>query len=279
MIVVSTNLVDPDMWHKFQAKAWEREPYHVARADCDYYADLFTTSDQDHLLALPFDRSRMVVSRTKERPIQPQMLRTAYDLGYTIVITNVDELCPKLSALKQAVGACIPHRIACNIFLTPPYAQGFPGHWDNHDIFALQVLGQKHWVFHVPTIECPILKSKSLEIGLENAAREYTTEMGDLLYFPRGWIHQAVTTAQPSAHITFGIHVVRWVDFLVEALVRAAAQHVEFRHAVPLELDPIQLRALIPILTDSPEFWNQLADYWREKSQQPFALNTRELYD
>jgi len=45
---------------------------------------------------------------------------------------------------------------------------------------------------------------------------------GDLLYMPRGFLHEAWTTDEPSTHLTVGLHVVRWLDLLSVALAQVS---------------------------------------------------------
>ena len=60
---------------------------------------------------------------------------------------------------------------------------------------------------------------------------------GDVLYLPRGWLHQALTSESDSLHITVGVNVYTWID-AVRAAVDACADDVEFRRAVPDDGEP-----------------------------------------
>ena len=62
---------------------------------------------------------------------------------------------------------------------------------------------------------------------------ELTLTAGDLLYIPRGFLHEAWTTDEPSTHITVGLHVVRWLDLLSVALAQVSNRDVRFRQALP----------------------------------------------
>jgi hypothetical protein len=54
---------------------------------------------------------------------------------------------------------------------------------------------------------------------------------GDLLYMPRGFLHEAWTTDEPSTHLTVGLHVVRWLDLLSVALAQVGNRDMRFRQA------------------------------------------------
>src|SRR5262249_16825556 len=57
---------------------------------------------------------------------------------------------------------------------------------------------------------------------------------GDLLYLPRGYIHEAFTAECSSLHVTVAVAVFRWTDLLGSALARVAAPDVRFRGAGPV---------------------------------------------
>ncbi len=41
---------------------------------------------------------------------------------------------------------------------------------------------------------------------------------GDMLYLPRGWLHEALTSDTDSLHLTVGVNVVTWLDAFKAAL-------------------------------------------------------------
>jgi JmjC domain len=56
---------------------------------------------------------------------------------------------------------------------------------------------------------------------------------GDMLYLPRGWLHQAMTSDVASLHLTIGVNVFTWRDAVRAALDEAAREDVELRRGVP----------------------------------------------
>jgi len=63
-------------------------------------------------------------------------------------------------------------------------------------------------------------------------ACEATLRVGDVLYVPRGHVHEALTGDEVSVHPTVGVHVLRWVDALIMGLEVAAEQDAALRGAV-----------------------------------------------
>jgi ribosomal protein L16 Arg81 hydroxylase len=71
------------------------------------------------------------------------------------------------------------------------------------------------------------------EGGLGEPSQVVELGPGDLLYLPRGTVHQAETGARPSLHMTVGIYPSQWVDLLVNALSVTAARDPRFRRSLP----------------------------------------------
>jgi hypothetical protein len=60
-------------------------------------------------------------------------------------------------------------------------------------------------------------------------------EPGDVLYLPRGFIHEAAANdAEPTLHVSLGMISLTWRDALLMAINDAAASHAELRASVPL---------------------------------------------
>eukprot|EP00903_Cladosiphon_okamuranus_P011309 g10664.t1 len=134
-----------------------------------------------------------------------------------------DPLHRLLSALEEEFGCMV----GSNVYLTPPRSQGFAPHWDDIEAFLLQVEGRKRWRVYPPADDgatLPRFSSPNLtdeQVG--EPVLEVVLEPGDLLYFPRGWAHQAETVGdEPSLHITVSAMQGNcWAD-LVEGLVPQA---------------------------------------------------------
>lgn len=97
--------------------------------------------------------------------------------------------------------------VGANIYLTPPNSQGFAPHYDDIEAFVLQIEGQKEWLLYPPRSADEVLPRTSSPDFRENELGEplfrHILKPGDMLYFPRGWIHQARTVEnQHSLHIT-----------------------------------------------------------------------------
>ncbi|VDM80349.1 unnamed protein product, partial [Strongylus vulgaris] len=97
-------------------------------------------------------------------------------------------------------------------YLTPAGTAGFAPHWDEIDAFLLQLEGKKYWKVYAPDSsddELPLEPSGRSENFNDNDMKgrkptfEGWIEAGDLLYIPRGFIHQGSTADDAhSFHLT-----------------------------------------------------------------------------
>jgi NAD(P)-dependent dehydrogenase (short-subunit alcohol dehydrogenase family) len=57
-----------------------------------------------------------------------------------------------LEASVRYLAADLGHPTQVNAYITPPSSRGFSPHYDVHDVFVLQVAGEKHWRIHEPVL-------------------------------------------------------------------------------------------------------------------------------
>jgi hypothetical protein len=119
-------------------------------------------------------------------------------------------------------------------------------HHDTHDVFSLQVSGEKRWLVYEPALELPLKdqRYKPEHGGPAQPVHDVTLKPGDALYLPRGWLHEATTSSTDSLHITVGVNVYTWLDAFKAALDECA-DDVEFRYSPAGEADELveRLRA------------------------------------
>jgi hypothetical protein len=135
--------------------------------------------------------------------------------GATLVLDAVDELSEPIEALAKGLELFFRERVQVNLYAGWQTSRGFDLHWDDHDVFILQVAGRKRWSVYGQTRPHPLVSD------VEKAAKptggplwEGTLEDGDLLYIPRGWWHVAVPLAEPTLHLTVGVHNRTGLDLL-----------------------------------------------------------------
>jgi hypothetical protein len=239
---------------EFLAEHWERKPLVVARDEPGRFDDLLSTGDVERLLTsggLRYPGFRLVkeggqiplseyTSDLSWRPkpftgtADPERVAAAFADGATIVLQALHHNWLPLATFCRSLEAGLGHPAQANSYYTPRRSQGFAVHHDTHDVFVLQVAGEKRWLVYDPVLELP-LKHQRWSKGMGEpgpALLDFTLRAGDTLYLPRGWLHEALTSETDSLHITVGVVVYAWIDALRAAL-DACEDDAEFRRSVP----------------------------------------------
>lgn len=218
---------------------------------------------------------------------------SAYAQGSTVVVAKVQEESPSIQALAAALQEELEQPIGINLYLTPPGAQGFKEHADGHDVFILQLSGEKRWRVFRPIIQLP-LESQVVRPppfqeqilpppagGYGEPMLDVTLTRGQLLYLPRGFVHAAETSQQGSAHLTIGAHPLRQRDLLAEMLAVAAERTRALRETLPrLGKDRVSelaaarrvLQATLDTLADPAALEEALARAERRQARAATAL-------
>ena len=191
--------------------------------------DLYTFSDPGtaHRLTEPS------TSRVDGRKLQ-NFLR----LGATLILNGINLTHEKIRLFIEEVSRSLQAYAHANLYATWKPSQGFNSHWDNHDVFVMQLNGVKEWRLFgesraSPTSldEKPNFKRPDEEIWVG----ELTP--GDVLYIPRGWWHEASVTeanqGRACIHLTVSFRPVTGLNFLLW-LEKRLLQNEHFRVNVPI---------------------------------------------
>jgi len=261
--------VEPIDAAEFFADYWEQQPLAVPRAEEGRFDDLLTVSDVERLVSsgglrtpgLRLVREGGTIAESsyttdiswRPKPFlgvaDPDRVAAAFDDGATIVLQALHHTWPPLARFCRELEHELGSGIQANSYYTPRCSQGFAVHHDTHDVFVLQVAGEKHWRVYEPLLELPLKAQRwSSSLGEPGpAVLELTLRAGDTLYLPRGWLHDALTSETDSLHITVGVNVHTWIDAFRAAL--ADCEHdVEFRRSVPD--DGLQVADLVERLAE-----------------------------
>ncbi len=240
---------------RFFSDYWEQRPLIIARSEPDYYADLCSLQDVDYIISSTDLRHPAIrlVKNGSEIPLRHYATNVPwgndvftgvadvakvlaeYRRGATIVLQAMHRSWTPLALFCRNLEAYLTYPLQTNVYLTPPSAQGFAPHYDTHDVFVLQISGSKHWRIYGSPLPLPdrSLPSGSVKVHIGEPVHELDLTPGDLIYLPRGYIHEALTSESESLHITVGIPPVTWSDVFSEALA-LCHQDVRFRQALPV---------------------------------------------
>ncbi|XP_050993815.1 ribosomal oxygenase 1 [Labeo rohita] len=249
-------LIHPVQDKSFFRDNWEKKPILIQRQNPDFYKGLFSTAEFDQILRnddVQYGVNLDVTSYTNGKRethnppgrALPYTVWDFYESGCSLRMLNPQAFSSTvwqvLSILQEKFGSMA----GANVYLTPAGTQGFAPHYDDIEAFILQLEGKKHWRVYNPRSEdevLPLVSSPNFnqnEIG--QPIMDVVLEAGDLLYFPRGFIHQG--DCLPNAH---SLHITissfqrnSWGDLLLKlmpaSLEIAMEEDVEFRKGLPLD--------------------------------------------
>jgi Cupin superfamily protein len=195
---------------------------------------------RDHTTDLPWRPSAFTGAAHVER------VAAEFAGGATIVLQALHLNHPPLALFCRELEGRLGHPVQANAYYTPRAAQGLPVHHDTHDVLVLQLAGEKRWLVYEPVLELPLKDQRySADLGEPgDRVLDLTLRPGDVLYLPRGWLHEALTSDSDSLHLTLGINAYTARD-AVRAALEAAEGDVELRRVVPddgaLPGDPLEL--------------------------------------
>ena len=232
---------------EFLRDYFEKKPCLVQREDRNYYDKLLTWEMIDRVITtlhLSHPQISMADARgglTKEDYTYPSGLIDAgrlyqrYADGSSIILGNLESHLPSMSNLCRSMEAEMSQRFQANIYVTPPGSQGLRSHWDSHDVFVLQISGEKHWKIYDTPVELPFRAMRfDPDVDLpKETTMDFTLKAGEMLYVPRGVMHDASTEDSHSMHITVGILNTSWMELVLEAAATVGTKFAEFRQALP----------------------------------------------
>jgi len=156
--------------------------------------------------------------------------------GATIILQQAHQLEPPLGRFCRGLEHVFSCHVQTNLYLTPPNAQGFKTHYDNHCVFVIQVAGEKAWRLYEKPVDTPF-RGEEFELGKFESGelkQEFVLKAGDCAYVPRGLMHDAMTSGtEPSLHITVGLITRTWADLMLEAVSEVALRTPALRKSLP----------------------------------------------
>jgi len=252
-------LLAPVTPEAFLAEHYDRAPLHVVGGAAKFAAVLSWRQinrllDMTHIwtgtsLKLVIDSQtvppeqycRRETGRDGTQVLQPDaaLVRQWVSRGASVVMNDVDSLTPGLAGVSEAIEAAGFGKSQANVYISWQSHKAFHTHYDTHDVWAVQVEGEKIWNIWEGRAEYPI--AHPLFRGQPQAHHDQARgklrqkvfmRPGDLLYLPRGWYHDALAEAPASVHVAYGVHAVLGMDVLNILLERALHDPL-FRQPLP----------------------------------------------
>ena len=242
----------------FFERYYEKKFLHLADRDVGYYEPIFSAAAFEQLVYQSHDAVRANLTCIRTAKIESRIiterevgvparfvsksllssLQAILNDGYSLVVMHVNQNWLPLARLLHELEVFFLNPLDTVLFYSPPKIQGAPPHFDPYDNYVLQIAGEKHWKIFNPKVVLPLhsqLRSVSDE-SLGDPVVELRMRPGDLLYLPRGVIHETSCGEEPSIHLTLYNYAYRWRDALCDIIERLAEQEVALRRSVPVSV-------------------------------------------
>jgi lysine-specific demethylase/histidyl-hydroxylase NO66 len=185
---------------------------------------------------------------------RPAIVWDSYNEGCSVRILNPHTYSTTVWKLLSCLQEYFGSLVGANTYLTPPGSQGFAPHYgkkrfylsinigiplflDDIDAFILQLEGKKHWRVYKPLNDDEVLPLKSsgdLDKHVVDGIKpciDVVLEAGDLLYMPRGYIHQGNTLDDShSLHLTVSCYQQNTWGDLFKILLPKAVDYGQFEN-------------------------------------------------
>lgn len=158
----------------------------------------------------PIDPDFYLEERGGRLLASPVKVEAMLGVGATLVGDMIEEIDPVLAQLMALIAGRYQAQTGANVYASFKGVQAFASHCDLHDVFAIQCEGAKRWRIYRNRADNPIeaLAGEDAQAQIDAAKgpvmMDVTLNVGDMLYIPRGFFHDAVATDVASLHLTIG---------------------------------------------------------------------------
>ncbi|PMO02238.1 hypothetical protein BCT19_20040 [Vibrio splendidus] len=113
-------------------------------------------------------------------------LNNALLKGGTLALDSIDEYFGYFSETTNKISTLLKCESSANLYVSYGNSSGFGEHSDDHHVLVKQLVGKKRWMF-------------------EGGTKSIVLQEGDLLFVPKGILHDPVAETSRSLHVTYSI--------------------------------------------------------------------------
>ena len=243
-------VISPLSFEEFESEYFEKKFIHIKRNQSNYFGPALSYEAIEEYLyneTLKFPSTRLTNAKedvpsekyvTGEKVVTSNLLKHFVE-GSTIVLSGLHEHLAGLGELVSNLSKQFYQRFQTNIYITPKGSQGFKVHYDTHDVFVLQIHGKKTWkIFKDNPVSLPnkLMEFTPGKYTVGELDQTIVAEAGDLIYIPRGVMHQAETNDEMSIHVTLGMLGYTWTDLLIESILEYSKTNDALRKFLPRDM-------------------------------------------
>ena len=149
-------LIEPLGVNEFLRDYYEKKPLLSPDNKCRNFGDLISLEKLDHLLAtselppasIDMARSKPPISKAnftfKSGNIDRGAVVRHYQSGATIIFPQINLAIDELANFCRNLEFELSCKVQTNVYLTPRNSQGFKTHYDDHDVFVMQLHGKQN---------------------------------------------------------------------------------------------------------------------------------------
>jgi lysine-specific demethylase/histidyl-hydroxylase NO66 len=145
------------------------------------------------------------------RRADPAKVEVFMRMGASLVADHVEDVDMHVREVVALLGHQFGGTAGANAYCSFKDVQAFNSHCDAHDVFAVQIEGEKAWRIYENRADSPVepLQGADAQAIIDQAkgpvAMTVRMQPGDLLYIPRGYFHDALAQSDVSLHLTFAV--------------------------------------------------------------------------
>jgi ribosomal protein L16 Arg81 hydroxylase len=257
-------LIQPLPVKPFLDEVWGVTHYHVERSCAGYFdgllhgpsvvdelLELYRTGPSGVGLVKGDEKHGSDTYRLADGSLDLVRVRNDFADGYTVVLDGVEQYVRAIATLTHSIEVELNFPTKVNAYVTPPGSQGFVAHYDEHDVLILQIQGSKVWHLYKGADIPPHEMSRRVPVVTSSLPlpTDVRLEAGDVLYLPRGRVHAAEATSEPSVHLTVGIHGPTVLGLVTRALYSLSFSDYRVHTQLPPQhLDDADVRASVNVL-------------------------------
>lgn len=191
--------------------------YSLADFELDLWVNRFRT---DHNIRMAGEDKEIFPTVAAARQDALQWVFEGLANGFTAIFNKLNLCNPRVAQLCHEISRAYSDgaRTFVTAFLSPSSQYCFGYHYDEVDVFLVQIHGTKSWSVAEPDTAFPIEGMHKSPVAQDQSGREYLRvdlEPGDVLFIPRGHIHRGLPGRTGSLHLSAGVHAPTVADGIV----------------------------------------------------------------
>ncbi|AGY58014.1 JmjC domain-containing protein [Gloeobacter kilaueensis] len=249
MITTFQEVIFPISVDDFLHRYWEREPLYIFRDNPYYYNGLINFDDFEQLILSTWPGPENILASridplsglghyknySADDPHAISKILFDYASGFTIALFGLTKRSQAVHQLVRSAEQLLLGTGSAGLYAKAGEPQGFRIHKDPHDSYVLQLEGIKQWTIYEPQRLFPIPHDDdSYEVDestLGSSILQVELHPGDMLYVPRGFVHEVRSNAA-ALSLSLIFRSCKRSDLLQETVNLLIARNPELRRSV-----------------------------------------------